>query len=42
MYKNLNKLTLITSESCNLNCSYCEIAKNSNHQSHLEETLKIK
>ena len=42
MYENLNKLTLITSESCNLNCSYCEIAKNSNHQSHLEETLKIK
>ena len=37
----INNLTLITSESCNLNCSYCKIA---NHyaKDHYKEAEKLK
>ena len=39
---NINTLTLITSESCNLQCKYCEIAKNINPETHNLITKKIK
>lgn len=41
--KNCNSLVLFTSESCNLQCSYCEIAKHINNQNkHIQENIKIK
>ena len=41
MFENIAKIVFITSESCNLNCKYCEISKNSN-KNHLKEQEKIK
>jgi sulfatase maturation enzyme AslB (radical SAM superfamily) len=35
-------LTLISSESCNLNCSYCVMANNINKKEHLKEAEKVK
>lgn len=35
-------LTLVTSESCNLNCSYCEIAKSANQYYNKEQAKKVK
>ena len=34
--------TLITSESCNLACSYCDMAQHINAKCHAEETKKVK
>lgn len=42
MYENLSDITFISSELCNLNCSYCEIAKSSNQHIHIAENEKIK
>ena len=38
----INSLTLITSESCNLRCKYCEISKSINPETHALITKKIK
>lgn len=35
-------LTLISSESCNLNCAYCVIANSIDKKVHNEETQNIK
>ena len=40
--KNINRLVFFTSETCNLNCKYCAIAKSAIHDYSLEETQKIK
>lgn len=37
-----NSLTLFTSESCNLNCKYCDIALHLNSKKHHEEVKKVK
>ena len=37
---NITSLTFISSESCNLNCSYCNLAKNS--KEHIEEAKATK
>ena len=37
----IKHLTFISSESCNLNCSYCEIAK-SHSENHMSEARKVK
>ncbi len=42
MFDKLSKITFMTSESCNLKCSYCEIAKNSSDHTHKEEVENIK
>lgn len=42
IFQELTELTFISSELCNLNCSYCEIAKNSSHSLHNKENEKIK
>ena len=41
MFEKINSITFITSESCNLQCSYCEIAKRES-KLHLIEAQKIK
>lgn len=41
MFENINSITFIISESCNLNCSYCEIAKRET-SFHLKEVDKIR
>ena len=41
MFEKLTTVTFISSESCNLNCSYCEIAKNAS-PSHLAEAEKVR
>lgn len=41
LFKNVKTLTFISSESCNLNCKYCEIAKDAT-LSHAQETIKVK
>jgi lipoate synthase len=33
---------LFTSESCNLQCSYCDMANHINKKLHAEETKKVK
>ncbi len=40
MFSKINNITFVSSESCNLQCKYCEIAKNSTI-SHKEENKKI-
>ena len=40
--KNISSLTLITSESCNLKCSYCEMASHINRKMHAEEARRVK
>lgn len=42
LYQDVTDITFISSELCNLNCSYCEIAKSSNHEIHALENEKIK
>lgn len=48
MLKNLScsnkitNLTLFTSESCNLQCKYCDMASHINAQKHKEEAQKVK
>ena len=37
-----NQLVLMTSESCNLQCAYCEMAKMDNAKKHINETKKVK
>ena len=37
-----SSLTLYTSESCNLQCSYCDMAKHINYKLHTEEALRVK
>ena len=41
LFKNVKTLTFISSESCNLNCKYCEIAKDAT-MTHAAETIKVK
>lgn len=41
IFNNIRALTLITSESCNLNCAYCKIAETSNIL-HTEEVKKLR
>lgn len=41
MWERLSKITFISSESCNLNCSYCEISKNKS-EFHLQEAEKVR
>lgn len=41
MFENLDKIVFISSESCNLHCSYCHLAKKAT-QCHQKETEKIK
>jgi len=41
MFEQVKKIVFITSESCNLNCKYCEISKNST-KNHFEEAKKVK
>lgn len=41
LFKNVKTLTFISSESCNLNCKYCEIAKDVT-TSHKDEVLKVR
>ena len=38
----INSLTLFTSESCNLNCSYCDIASHLDPKLHNLEAKKVK
>ena len=40
MFSQINNITFISSESCNLHCKYCEIAKNAT-SSHKEENEKL-
>ena len=40
--KNTKSIILFTSESCNLQCSYCTIANNLNKKLHAEEAKKVK
>ena len=40
--KQIQHITLISSESCNLNCSYCEIAKSANLNYNKEQGKKVK
>lgn len=40
--KKINRLVFFTSETCNLNCTYCAIAKSAIKEYSLEETEKIK
>ena len=42
MFEKINKITFISSESCNLNCSYCELAKNAIKSSGIIINKKIK
>ena len=35
-------LVLFTSESCNLNCSYCDISKHLDSNYHKQEANKVK
>lgn len=42
IYQDLTNITFVSSELCNLNCSYCEIAKSSNFKYHTSENEKIK
>lgn len=41
MFKNIKQINFITSEACNLNCSYCEIAKRANHQDIQKNQQKL-
>lgn len=41
LFKHVRTLTFISSESCNLNCKYCEIAKDATI-SHHAEAIKVK
>ena len=41
IFNNIRALTLITSESCNLNCAYCKIAETSNIL-HTGEVKKLR
>lgn len=41
MFENINEIDFITSEACNLNCSYCEIAKRANHKNIQKNQQKI-
>lgn len=40
--KNCDQITLFTSESCNLNCAYCDMATHIDKMKHLEEAKKVK
>lgn len=40
--KDTKSIVLFTSESCNLQCSYCTIANHMNRQLHAEEAKKVK
>ena len=40
--KFVDRLTLYTSESCNLNCSYCIMAQQKHRQCHYSESQKVK
>ena len=42
MYEDIVDLTFISSELCNLNCAYCELAKNAITTYHESENEKIK
>lgn len=41
MFKNIEEIVFITSESCNLHCSYCHLAKHATER-HWQETQNIK
>ena len=41
LFKHVKNLTFISSESCNLNCKYCEISKDAT-STHREEAIKVK
>lgn len=40
-FRDISSLTLISSESCNLNCSYCKIAK-MEHGFHQKEAQELR
>ena len=40
--KNCKHLVLFTSESCNLSCSYCDMAQHINKKCHVTEAKKVK
>lgn len=42
MFKNIEALTLISSEACNLNCSYCNIAKEVDPKKHAIIAQEVK
>lgn len=41
LFQNLVTLVFMSSESCNLNCQYCEIAANS-HSAHMQEAKNVR
>ena len=41
MFEHINRITFVSSESCNLKCSYCELAKSS-IDFHLAEAEKVR